>query len=107
MRKAIAILAGLAALGVALARALRPPPVDAPEVAPGPDPRADELREKLAEAREAATDRDEAEAGETTVDAVEATGDDLTEKRKQVHAEGEAVAAEMRRRSSPKPKPEE
>jgi hypothetical protein len=100
MRKALALLAGGVALGAGLARALRRPPVEAPEVEPGPDPRADELRDKLADAREAAADREEAEQGETPVDEAEATGEDLAERRKKVHAHGHAVAGEMRRRSS-------
>ena len=100
MRKALALVAGGVALGAGLARALRRPPVEAPEVEPGPDPRADELRDKLAEAREAATDREEAERGETPVDEAEPTGEDLAERRKKVHAHGHAVAGEMRRRST-------
>jgi hypothetical protein len=80
--------------------------VDAPEVEPGPDPRADELRDKLAEAREVVTEREEAEAGETTVDEVEPAGEDLEQRRRKVHAHGHAVAGEMRRRSAAK-KPKE
>lgn len=90
-----------------MARALRRPPVTAPEVEPGPDPRADELRDKLAEAREVVEEREEAEAGETPVDEAEPTGEDLEERRRKVHAHGHAVAGEMRRRSTKRPKPEE
>jgi hypothetical protein len=91
-----------------LARALRGRPPVAQELPPGPDPRASELRDRLAEAREVVAEREEAEQGETPVDEAEPTGEDLAERRRKVHAHGHAVAGEMRRRSSAKrPKPEE
>ena len=97
-----------------MARALRNKAAPAPELPPAPDPRADELREKLAEAREVVAEREETEAAETPVneveapgDDVEAPGDDVAERRRKVHAHGHAVAGEMRRRSSKKAKPEE
>ena len=90
-----------------MARALRNKAAPAPELPPAPDPRADELREKLADAREVVAEREEAEAAETPVDEVEAPGDDIAERRRKVHAHGHAVAGEMRRRSSKKAKPEE
>ena len=102
MRKAIALLAGGAALGAGLARLLRRGPRPHQELDTGPDPRADELRTRLAEAREIEADRHDDEAAETPVDEAEATGDDLEERRRKVHAQGHAVAGEMRRRSSPK-----
>jgi hypothetical protein len=78
------------------------------DLSPTPDPRAEELRDKLAEARDVVAEREEAEQAETPVDEAEATGKDLTERRKKVHAHGHAVAGEMRRRSSGKrSKPEE
>jgi hypothetical protein len=89
-----------------LARALRRKPAPTPELPPAPDPRADELRDKLAEAREVVAEREEAEAAETPVDEAEAPGDDIDERRRKVHAHGHAVAGEMRRRSSKKAKPE-
>ncbi len=108
MLKALALLAGGVALGAGLARALRRPPRPAQELDTGPDPRANELRDKLAEAREVADERDEAEEAETPVDEAEVTGADLEERRRKVHAHGHAVAGEMRRRSSTKrAKPEE
>ena len=108
MRKALALLAGGAALGAGLARALRRAPRRAQELDTGPDPRADELRDKLAEAREVVAERDEVEEAETPVDEAEATGADLAERRRKVHSHGHAVAGEMRRRSSTKrTKPEE
>jgi hypothetical protein len=96
-----------AALGAGLARALRGKPEPTPELPPAPDPRADELREKLADARGAVPERDEAEAGETPVDEAEAPGEDIAERRRKVHAHGHAVAGEMRRRAAKKPKAEE
>jgi hypothetical protein len=108
MRRALALLAGGAALGAGLARALRGRPPVAQELPPGPDPRAGELRDKLAEAREVVAEREEAEQAETPVDEAEPTGADLAERRRKVHAHGHAVAGEMRRRSSAKrPKPGE
>jgi hypothetical protein len=89
-----------------LARALRNKTTSAPEPPPAPDPRADELREKLAEAREVVAEREHAEEAETPVDEVEAPGEDIAERRRKVHAHGHAVAGEMRRRASKKAKPE-
>ena len=85
-----------------MARSLRRSPGPAPELPPAPDPRADELREKLAEAREVVAERDEAEEAETPVDEAEPTGEDLAERRRKVHAHGHAVAGEMRRRGGRK-----
>jgi hypothetical protein len=108
MRKALVLLAGGAALGAGLVRVLRRGPRVHQELDTGPDPRADELRTRLEEAREIVSERDEAEEGETPVDEAEPAGEDLAERRRKVHAEGHAVAGEMRRRSTPKrAKPEE
>jgi ATP phosphoribosyltransferase regulatory subunit HisZ len=106
--KALALVAGGVALGAGLAAAVRRRQAATAELPPGPDPRAEELRERLAEAREVVGEREEAEQAETSVDEAEATGDDLAERRRRVHAHGHAVAGEMRRRSSPQPaRPEE
>ena len=51
--------------------------------------------------------REEDEAAETPVDQAVASGEDLAERRRKVHAHGHAIAGEMRRRSSKTPKPEE
>jgi ATP phosphoribosyltransferase regulatory subunit HisZ len=108
MRRALALLAGGAALGAGLARALRRKSGATQELPSGPDPRAGELRDKLAEAREVVAEREEVEEAETPVDEAEATGEDLAERRRKVHSHGHAVAGEMRRRSSAKrSKPEE
>jgi hypothetical protein len=106
MRRAFALLAGGAALGAALARSLRRPATPVQELPPAPDPRADELREKLAEARTVVAEREEVEQAETPVDEAEAPGEDLAERRRKVHAHGHAVAGEMRRRGGKKAKPE-
>ena len=74
-----------------------------------PDPRAEELRRKLAEAREAAADDDDLEAdgtpGETLVEErttrednpVVGAGDDVDEARRRIHDEGRTAAEDMRR----------
>ena len=59
------------------------------------DPRADELRQKLAEARDVADDRDEFESAETTVDQAEPPRD-LAARRREIHEKGRAAADEMR-----------
>ena len=86
--------------GFGLARLLfwrRPPAAQlAPAAAePEPDPRADALRARLAEAREAVGERDEFEGAETPVDEA-----DPDERRRRVH-EAARVAAEEMRSSSP------
>jgi hypothetical protein len=58
-----------------------------------PDP-ADALKAKLAEARTAGDGRDEAEAGETTVD--EAPDPDVESRRRAVHEQGRSAIDEMR-----------
>jgi hypothetical protein len=74
-------LAGIGAL-LAFARRRRAP---GPPGEPSP---ADELKRKLAEAREAAADRDEFEGAETPVDRVEPSVD---ERRREVHEAARAV----------------
>jgi hypothetical protein len=62
-----------------------------------PDARADELRAKLAEAREVGDDRDSFEAGETPVDQVDVPmTDDLDARRRSVHDQARAAIDEMR-----------
>jgi len=83
---------------VALYRALtRQRVTAAPTVvdAPAADPRADELRARLAESRTLVDERDEFERGETTVDAAEPAGSP-DDRRRVVHERGRAVADEMR-----------
>ena len=76
MKRLLAAAAGLLGIAWVKRRAARPAP--APERRPDP---ADELRAKLAEARES-DDRDEFEAGETPVNEVV---DDVETRRSAVH----------------------
>jgi hypothetical protein len=118
----LAWLAGGIGVGVAAAyRALRPRPEQLPP--PGqerPDPRAEELRRKLAEARAAVDERDEFESAEMPVDEVdevpppvsegeptpepepqdldEPEPQDLDERRRRVHERAKASARKMRGR---------
>ena len=91
MRRTLGWLAG--ALGVAGAiKALKggAQPVPAP-VEPVPDPRADELRRRLEEAKSLEGEREEFEAGETPVDEA-----DPDAKRRDVHDRARAAIDEMR-----------
>ena len=66
---------------------------------PGPDPRADELRRKLAESRAIVEEREEFEAAETPVDKAEpAPG--LDERRRRVHERARGTARKMRETGS-------
>jgi hypothetical protein len=82
-------LAGVFAARKVLGRRRQPVP------ATGPDPRAEELRRKLAEAREITDERDEFESAETPVDRAEPPGD-LGARRRGIHDRGRAAAEEMR-----------
>jgi hypothetical protein len=96
-RTRLAWIGGAALGAVAVARALvrrRPAPV-APSGPAPVDRRADELRAKLAEARSAADDRDEFEAGETPVDEAEAVADPEA-RRRSVHDAGRDAVERMR-----------
>jgi hypothetical protein len=88
----LAWLAG--ALGLAgLAKALRQRPQQAPE--PGPDPRAEELRRRLEEAKPLAEEPvDEADAAETPID--RAPDPPPARTREDVHAQARAAVEEMR-----------
>jgi hypothetical protein len=88
------IVGGIALAAAALARLLRPRPVRPVEA--GPDPRAAELRRKLAESRAIVSERDEFEAGETPVDEADAAPQ-VDDRRRRVHEEGRAAARRMRR----------
>jgi hypothetical protein len=96
--KRLLLLVALVALYRALTRrrvTAVPPVADAPSA----DPRADELRARLAESRALVDERDEFEGGETTVDAAEPAGSP-DDRRRLVHEHGRAVADEMRGESS-------
>ena len=89
MRRLYTWLAGVAG-GAAVYRVFRRRPVVEP------DARADELRAKLAEAREAGDDRDSFEAGETPVDQADVPmTDDLETRRRSVHDKARAAIDEM------------
>jgi hypothetical protein len=74
-----------------------------------PDPRAEELRRKLAQAREAAVDEADFEAAgmgaETVVEAAPAPTvaplEDVDEARRRIHEEARSSAEEMRRSGGP------
>jgi MYXO-CTERM domain-containing protein len=66
------------------------------EVPAGPDPRADELRRKLAESRSIVEERDEFEAAEVTVDRAEPAPEDHESRRRAVHDAGRAAVEHMR-----------
>lgn len=84
------LLAGFAGV-LGLSWLLRRRRSDAPAVEQAPDPRAEELRAKIDEAKAAGDDRDEFEAGETPVDAV-----DPDTRRRAVHEDARARIDEMR-----------
>lgn len=90
----LAWIAGAGLAGLAAARAILSRRRSVPTPAPA-DPRADELRRKLAEARDMADEREEFESAETPVDKAEPPGD-LAERRREIHERGRAAAEEMR-----------
>jgi hypothetical protein len=61
-----------------------------------PDPRADELRQKLAESRSIVQEREEFEVGETPVDQAEPVPPDPAQRRREVHEEARATVEQMR-----------
>jgi hypothetical protein len=99
----ITVLAGVAAaLGAVAARAFR----RRRHGQGGSDPRAGELRERLAESRAVVDERDEFEAAETPVDEVEPVADvgerrpDIDERRREIHERAREAADDMRRNES-------
>jgi len=68
------------------------------EAPAGPDPRADELRRKLAESRSMVEERDQFEAAEVTIDLAEPAPVDLEARRRAVHDAGRATVERMRDR---------
>jgi hypothetical protein len=60
------------------------------------DPRADELRHKLAESRSIVEERDEFESAELTVDKAEPAPEDPESRRRAVHDAGRATVERMR-----------
>jgi hypothetical protein len=70
-----------------------------PSTEPQGDPRAEELRRKLAESRAIVDEREEFEAAETTVDQAPEPVGDPEARRRAVHESGRAAAQRMRERS--------
>ena len=90
MRRFVAWIAG-AAGGLVAYRALKG---RRPEPETVPDTRAEDLKARLAQAREAGDDREEFESGEVTVDAAEPL--DPQARRAEVHEQGRAALDEMK-----------
>jgi hypothetical protein len=93
-RPAAWLLGALAAAGLLRRRSQG---VSAPLVDTDPDPRAEELRRKLAESRTIVEEREEFEAAETTVDQAHAPDDPET-RRRAVHEAGRATTERMKHR---------
>jgi hypothetical protein len=95
MRARLTWIAGaIGVAGVTAYRKLRRQPV-----AVGVDPRAEELKEKLAESRTLVEEREEFEAAETPVDKAEPVTTKVEDRRKQVHQKARATADKMKRPS--------
>jgi hypothetical protein len=101
VRRLLTLLSGAIA-GFGLYRLLagrRRAPVYEGPPEPRDDPRAEELRRRLAEARTIVEEREEFEAAETPVDRAE-PAPEVDERRRRVHDEGRRSAERMRRRPS-------
>jgi hypothetical protein len=100
VKRRLAFLGGIAVGAAALLRTIRRRPPGWVEMEPV-DPRAEELRRKIDESQPVVEDREEFEAAETPVDAVEDApvdvSDDPAERRKAVHAEGRSAVDRMQR----------
>jgi hypothetical protein len=111
VNRRLTLLAGAAAgafMALALRRRARPAPAE-----PTADPRADDLRRKLAQARDTLADEEDFEAagmaGETIVEdeptpirpAAAMSGGDVEEERRRIHDEARKAADEMRRSGGP------
>jgi hypothetical protein len=68
------------------------------EPAAAVDPRAEELREKLAESRAIVEERDEFEDGELMVDLAQPAPEDPESRRRAVHESARATVEQMRKR---------
>ena len=97
MRRPLTVLSGaIAGFGLyrlVASRRHRPAYEAPPE--PSADPRAEELRRKLAESRPLVEEREEFESAETPVDEAE-----VDDRRRAVHERGRAAADQMRRDSA-------
>ena len=88
-RLAAGVLGGFAVFG--FLRRRREPRGEAP------DPRADELRRKLAESRSIVDERDQFEGAELTIDRAEPAPEDPESRRRAVHESARATVDQMRR----------
>ena len=99
MRRPLTVLSGaIAGFGLyrlVASRRHRPAYEAPPE--PSADPRAEELRRKLAESRPLVEEREEFESTETPVDRAE-PAPEVDERRRRVHEDGRRTAQRMRRR---------
>ena len=111
MRRIVPLAVGAVTGALAAAAARRRP--KRPESGPVPrairDPRAEELRRKLAEARESAAAEDDFEVAGTAAEPlveerttrednpIVPAGEDVEDARRRIHEEGRAAAEEMRR----------
>jgi hypothetical protein len=93
------LLAGFGIAAALRSRLFRRPATSTPlpEPAPEPDPRADELRERIAEAREVVDEPDTFEEAEVTID----EAPDPASRRREVHDRGRAALDRMRGESPP------
>lgn len=91
MRKPVAWLLGGFALVGFLRRRREAPAADV-------DPRAEELRRKLAESRAIIEEREEFEAAELTVDRAEPAPEDPEARRRAVHESARQAVREMQQR---------
>jgi hypothetical protein len=91
VRRPLAWLLGVFALFRFLRHRRKP---DVPDV----DPRAEELRRKLADSRSIASEREEFESAELPVDRAEPAPEDPQARRRAVHESARAQADKMRRR---------
>jgi hypothetical protein len=114
MNRTVTLLAGAVAGAVgALFLRRRLEPDAEPGAAPPVDPRAEELRRKLAEARQSAPDEEDFEAAGMSAETVVADeprpgreserppGDEFEAMRRRVHEEGRKAAEQMRRDREP------
>ncbi len=93
MRSSAALaLGGFALFGFLRRRKQQPAHVDEP------DPRAEELRRKLAESRSIVAEREEFEAAETPVNEVQQPLEDPEARRRAVHESARETAERMRER---------
>jgi hypothetical protein len=91
---AAGVAAGIGLLGLLSRRRRAAVPADE---SPAPDPRADELRRRLAEARETVDEQESWSSGEVPIDEAEPAAVDPDERRRRVHAQGRSAAERMRR----------